>query len=417
MANVSLILPKTQRGGLDHPFPPLGILYLGASLQKNNFNVEVVDGNIMTSETYKKRIENIESDVIGISATFFHMNEVKRLLPKLKKREKPIIVGGPGVSSIINKKKFLEDTKINFLLEGEAEETLPFLLKNLYDEERINKILGIHRIYDGRFISNKKISRVDVNKNPIPARELIDLNIYTKKWGNYTGLIASRGCPYRCTFCDLSVAGHKIRYRDVTNVVKEMKELNKKGLEDIFVFDDLFTANIKYLESFRNLKEKLGLKMTWGGNARVNLVDDYFCRIIKESEGVRLFMGIESGSEKVLQLYNKRTTPVQIIKAFEKCKKYGISPNGYVLIGHPEETWDDIQKTADLINVIKPDNLDISILTPIPNTELFQNTKNLIDFSKLYSLDSRQKESVYKELKFNINEGLSLIKDAYESSK
>ncbi len=417
MVSISLILPKTVRGELDHPFPPLGILYLGSALLKQDINVSVIDGNVISDEDYENQISSIETDFIGLSATFFHMKEINRLLPTLNSSKKPIILGGPGVSSILDKREYLHDSGIDFMLEGEAEETLPKLIKSLsHGEDNPDCIAGLYTLRDGELISDLRVPRVDVNTNPIPARDLVELSKYTEKWGNYTGMIASRGCPYQCTFCDLTVAGHKVRYRNIENVIREMMELQDDGLDDVFIFDDLFTANKKYLEAFRQAKSSSGLNITWGGNARVNLVNDDFCETVRESDGTRLFMGVESGSERMLQIYNKGITPEQTKKAFELCWKYGIEPKGYVLIGHPEETWEDIQRTAELVSVIRPSYLDVSILTPIPNTKLFEQTKDLINFARLNDLDTRQRTTVYKKLKFDIYQAVALINDAYKSS-
>lgn len=419
MVSISLILPKTARGELDHPFPPLGILYLGSSLLKGSIDVSVIDGNALSYEDYERQISNIDSDFIGLSATFFHMKEIDRLLPTLKSSKKPIIMGGPGVSSILDKGEYLHGSGIDFMLEGEAEETLPKLIKSLSNggENSPDNIPGLYALRNGKLVSDSRVPRVDVNANPIPTRSLVELSRYTERWGNYTGMIASRGCPYRCTFCDLTVAGHKVRYRGIENVIEEMRELREIGLDDVFIFDDLFTVNRKYLEAFNEAKSNAKLNITWGGNARVNLVNDDFCEIVKESDGTRLFMGIESGSERMLQIYNKGITPEQTKKAFELCWQYGIEPKGYVIVGHPEETWEDIQRTADLVGVIKPSYLDVSILTPIPNTELFEQTRDLIDFCKLYNLDTRQQNTVYRELKFDIHQAIALIKEAYKSSR
>lgn len=412
-----MILPKTARGELDHPFPPLGILYLGNTLLQNDIGVEVIDGNIMLDEEYEARLSNINSDFIGLSATFFHMKEINRILPILKKQNKKIIIGGPGVSSITDKKEYLQNSGINFMLEGEAEETLPQLINRASQSNtQLSDISGLSTIQNGEFLSNLTIPKINVNDNPIPARELIELIDYTKEWGNYTGMIASRGCPYHCSFCDLTVAGHKVRYRDIENIIQEMKYLQDRGLDDVFIFDDLFTVNKKYMEQFSQAKSDAGVEITWGGNARVNLVDKVFCGTVKKSGVTRLFMGVESGSERMLQIYNKQITLDQTKNAFQLCWQYGIKPNGYVLVGHPEETWEDVQKTADLVSVIKPSYLDISILTPIPNTQLFNQTKDLIDLNQLNDLDTRQENTVYKKLKFDIHEAISLIRDAYTST-
>lgn len=418
MARISLILPKTTRGELDHPFPPLGILYLGSALLKQDIDVDVIDGNALSQSDYENQIAHIDSDFIGLSATFFHIREIDSILPNLRSHKKPIIIGGPGVSSILEKKEYLQDTGIDFMLEGEAEESLPALIKRISRGlDSPEDIPGLYYLQDGEFVFDSRIPRVDVDINPIPARNLVDLSKYTERWGNYTGMIASRGCPYQCTFCDLTVAGHKVRYRNIENVIDEMRSLQESGLDDVFIFDDLFTVNKRYLKAFNDAKLKAGLTITWGGNARVNLVNEDFCETVRGSDGTRLFMGVESGSERMLQIYNKGITPEQTKKAFELCWQYGIEPKGYVLVGHPEETWDDVQKTADLVSTIRPGYLDVSILTPIPNTKLFEQTKNMINYDKLKNVNTRQQDTVYQGLKFDIHQAVELINEAYKSTK
>jgi anaerobic magnesium-protoporphyrin IX monomethyl ester cyclase len=417
LVEISLILPKTSRGELDHPFPPLGILYLGASLLKKGVAVDVIDGNALPQEEYEDRVAAIQSDFIGVSTTFFHMKELRRLRPVLGSLGKPVIIGGPGVSSLEDKGSFLRESGFDFLLEGEAEESLPTLLGQLSQGMPIGAVPGLHYLRDDLLMSEGSLPRVDVNAEPIPARELVDMDTYTGRWGNYTGLIASRGCPYKCTFCDLTVVGHRVRFRDVENVVQEMGLLEASGLEDVFIFDDLFTVNKAYLQSFSTAKKDAGVAMTWGGNARVNLVDDDLCSIVRNSGGTRLFMGLESGSEKLLRLYDKGTTPDQARRAFDTCRQHGIEPKAYVLVGHPAETWDDVRRTAELVHELRPSSLDISILTPIPNTRLFDETRADIDLSKLGGLDTRQESTVYKRLHFDIQQAVAHIRDAYTASQ
>ncbi len=402
---------------MDHPFPPLGILYLGTALQKRLIATEVIDGDLLPAEEYEALLSNVQGKLVGLSSTFFHFKEIIRILPLLKMQEKLIVIGGPGISSLIEKEKFLKETGVDFLLEGEAEESLVQLAEQLDDEKRLREVPGLHRLVNGTLESEGTVPRVDVNKYPLPSRNLINIDDYTKQWGNYTGMIITRGCPYTCTFCDLSVVGRKVRYREIGNVIYELNVLANAGLDDVFIFDDLFTVNKHYLRLFAMEKRKACNRLTWGSNARVNLVDDEFCQLVKSSGCTRLFMGIESGSQRMLDKYKKGITREQIINAFNTCHEYGIEPKAYLLIGHPTESWEDIQMTSDLIKKIKPGYVDISVLIPIPGTKLYEETKPLINHDKLMNLDTRQAGTVYKELQYDIKAAQRLLQEAFESTR
>jgi radical SAM superfamily enzyme YgiQ (UPF0313 family) len=412
MADISLILPRTKRGNFDHPFPPLGILYLGAALESNGFKVEVIDGNVLPELSYEEALIGLSGELIGVSVTFFHLPELRRILPILKLRNRPIVVGGPGVSSIMDKERFLRETGVDMLLEGEAEEILVDLMNSLDAGSKIDCIPGLYRLCGNTLVGTGGVPRVDVNQYPIPARHIVNMEMYTSNWGNYTGMIISRGCPFKCSFCDLSVPGHKVRYRSLNNVMQEFHALQDMGIEDVFIFDDLFTVNREYLQLLAERRLQDSIRLAWGGNARIDLICDELLRTVVTSGGTRLFMGVESGSQRMLEIYNKRIKLEQTIRAFDLCWKYDIRPCAYVLIGHPRETWEDVRQTANLIARIRPSYLDISILTPIPGTPLYDQTKHLINMDRLNKIDTRLQDTVY-DLRFDINEGIALLKQAH----
>lgn len=377
---ITLIYPKTSWKFEKTPYPPLGLGYLATILQQNNWQVSLIDGQILKKEKYNQLINNLNEKIVGISTSIKQIEETKRIAKIIKKKNPKtiIIVGGHGISALNLEK--VQD--INIVVKGEADNEIIKLLQEVKHKKTLDKITRYEKIGDIIFINCK--NPVNLNGLPHPSRELLNLKKYLEIWHKNTGttstnIISSRGCPYGCTFCDKSVAGRNFRARSAKNIADEMKYLSKNyQLDDIFFYDDLFVYDRERVISICKEILKRKLNINWSAQARVDKIDIKMLKIMKKSGCLELYFGVESGSNKILKYLKKGFTRQQIIKAFEMCHKTNIKPGMFIITGVPGENKKDIEATETLIKKCRPYLLNFSYLMPFQGTALFKKTKHLI---------------------------------------
>ncbi len=378
--NVVFIYPKMVWKFLKTPYPPLGIGYLATILLNNDYNVSLIDGQIEPDKTYEKMILNIKAEIVCISVSIKQIEEANRIIDIIKKN-KPntiIIIGGPGIS-ILNVNKI---TNIDIIMKGEADFELLYLLNEIKNKKNINKITKYQKINNTIIVNCKTPSNLD--DIPFPSRRILSLNRYLDIWKKNTGmtstsLISSRGCPFKCIFCDKNISGYSYRPRSFKNVVDEMEYLSiNYKIDDLFFYDDLFVFDNKRVELICNEILKRNLKVNWSAQARVDMVNYKMIKLMKKSGCSELYFGAESGSNKILRYLNKGFNYNQIVEAFKSCHKAGVRPGMFIIVGIPGETIEDINETKKLIKVCKPYLLNFSYLMPFPGTELYKKTKKWI---------------------------------------
>jgi anaerobic magnesium-protoporphyrin IX monomethyl ester cyclase len=380
MMKITLIYPKTSWKFEKTPYPPLGLGYLATVLQQNNWDVSLIDGQILKPEKYKQKLCDINEKIIGISTTIKQIKETERIA-KLIKEKNPktvVVVGGPGIS-VLN---LQEVQNIDIVVKGEADNEIIKLLKEIQTKKTLNKITKYPKVGNVILVNCKNPTNLD--KIPYPSREILNLDKYLKIWKKNTNMtstnmISSRGCPYGCIFCDKNIAGRNFRARSAKNIVDEIEYLSTNyKLDDIFFYDDLFVYNrervILICKEILNRK----LKINWSAQARVDKIDIKMLKIMKESGCLELYFGAESGSNKILKYLKKGFTRQQIIEAFEMCHKTNIKPGMFIITGVPGETKKDIEATETLIKKCRPFLLNFSYLMPFQGTALFEKTKHLI---------------------------------------
>lgn len=390
MKKITLVFPKSSWKFEKTPYPPLGIGYLAAVLAQEGWEVSIIDGQILNAEEYEKQIKGISEGIVGISTTLKQINETLRIAALIKQNNSgiPIIVGGAGV--IVFDLDPSLTSHVDLIIKGEAEKYIIPLL---------NKIKNFQKKQKPQTITCKNPSNLD--ELPYPAYDLFPLERYLTIWKKNTGItsvsmITSRGCPYRCIFCDKNISGWKFRARSPKNVVNEMEFLLKKykNIDDIFFYDDLFVADrARVIEICHEIRRRK-LEVSWSAQGRVDRIDEEMLHEMKEAGCTELYFGVESGSDRILQWLRKGFTKKQIIQAFKLCHKVGIKPGMYLIVGVPGETKEDINATKDLIQKCRPYLLNFSYLTPFPGTELFKKTKKCIQHYNFSSWDEMN-NSIY----------------------
>jgi radical SAM superfamily enzyme YgiQ (UPF0313 family) len=272
----------------------------------------------------------------------------------------------------------------------------------------LDNIKGISYINKGKEIKIPPREPIEnLNEIPLPARDLLDMEKYMGTWKEnigfrVTSVISSRGCPFPCKFCDNTTFGGKIRFMSPSRMVEKMKILyDRYGAEMVYFEEDLFTVNRKRVLEFCSLVEKELPGKMWAAQSRVDTIDQEMLRRMKRAGCDNLIFGVESGSQKILDILGKGFTVEQIENAFRWVKEAGIKAGMFLLLGVPGETQEDIEMTKRMIEKLEPTYIDVSLLTPIPGTEIYEMTKHLIrdgvDLSN-YCLT----ESVYRKDIFDV---------------
>lgn len=406
---IVFILPTLRSPYSVCPEPPLGLAYLAACLLKyrTDLQIEIIDGFLLGQDEYYKKLSNIKADIVGVSTTMPQLSQALMIPHIVKEKNIKFIIGGPGVVNLPSTK--LYESGYSIICYGEGERTIVELVNAFEKGLPLEAIRGISYLNEGKEVkSNQREPIKNLDEIPFPARELLDMKKYIETWKEKMGIglaqiISSRGCPFSCRFCDKKTFGDKIRFMSPSRMIEEMKILyDKFGAELVYFEEDLFTVNRKRVFEFCGLMEtELPGKM-WGAHSRVDTIDQEMLTRMKRAGCTDLTFGVESGSQKILDILGKEITVEQIEKAFRWAKEAGIKAGMFLIIGVPGETQEDIDKTKDMISKLGPSFIDISYLTPIPGTEIYETTKHLIrdgiDFSNYNDLI----ESVYRKDIFEV---------------
>jgi len=215
----------------------------------------------------------------------------------------------------------------------------------------------------------------NLDELPVPARQLIDVERYRTAWKSAHGffslnLVASRGCPYRCNWCAKPIYGDSFHARSAESVALEMRELREKfGAEHLWFADDLFGINSRWVEDFAYQVERHGAAMPFKMQSRTDLMQENTAAALARAGCVEVWMGVESGSQKILDAMDKGLRVEQIAGARRGLRENGIRACYFLQFGYPGETWCDIEKTIQMVRATRPDDLGISVSYPLPRTK------------------------------------------------
>ena len=378
---VTLIWPRLDR---DTNFPPLGILYTAAVLEKQGHKLLLIDGAIDKANLQK--ITNFNPDIIGISTTTSLANNAKTAINTIKEQiKKPIVLGGVHVTAMM--KGIFDEFDVNYAVYGEGEYTMRDLCNNLEKTLPLEDIDGLMFKKDNTITVNKPRQLVeDLDALPFPARHLLDFSFYLAppgpirgEWMKHGGttVMTSRGCPFQCIYCGSQTTfGRRVRRRSVENVIEEIQLLKKNyNIDGMWFVDDTFSLDKEWVLKFCNLLTNSKLKLKWACHVRADTLSEELLSAMKKAGCVQVELGVESGSDKVLKAIKKGTETETVEKAFRMIKKVGLSSLATFIIGSPEETKEDVLKTLEFAKKIKPDFALFFNLIPFPGTELYEMAK------------------------------------------
>lgn len=365
---------------------PLGLAYLAAVLEKNNFPVRIIDCFIDSS--YKdlfKEILKEKPDVVGITATTptfeparFIASKIKDLIPSAL-----LIIGGAHITA--QPYETMEYNCFDIGVIGEGETTFLELLKHIQENirEGLGAIRGIVYRQEGKVIITPKREFIkNLDTLPHPARRLLPhLSKYKPTPASYKRLplatiMTSRGCPSQCTFCDRGVFGNIYRQRRAERVLAEVEEvIGRFGAREIRFFDDLFTLDreraLKICEGFKKKK----FKIPWTCLTAVGYVTKDLLKEMKSAGCWQVLYGLESGDSRMLRLLKKGNTLEQNMQAVRWAKEAGLSVRADFIVGTPQETVESLKRTLNFALNMELDYAHFNKFVPYPGTGLYKDLK------------------------------------------
>jgi anaerobic magnesium-protoporphyrin IX monomethyl ester cyclase len=375
------------------PYPPLGTLYAAGLLRTKGISVALFDSMLEPPEEglqralrlHKPKIVAIYEDDFNFltKMCLTRMRELAwQMIGIARQHGAQVIVHGSDATD--HAREFLQNGA-ECVLQGEAEYALLDAVKALMSGESVANIPGVQclgRVGSSEVLAGKpRVMSRRASTLPVPARDLIDLSAYRKTWKSAHGkfslnLVASRGCPFRCNWCAKPIFGDSYQIRPAADVASEMRLLKEVyGAEHLWFADDIFGLNRHWLEVFAQAVEAYGCAVPFKIQARADLLTRESASALRRAGCAEVWMGVESGSQKILDAMDKGLFVEEVISAREHLKSEGIRACYFLQLGYPGEHWEDIRKTIALVRRTRPDDIGVSFAYPLPNTRFYARVR------------------------------------------
>lgn len=372
------------------PYPPLATLYAAAYLRENGHRVLLHD---VQFEESPKAIEATliaeKPDVLVIYDDGFNYL-TKMCLTNMREAawEMQQLAKKYGCKVIVSSSDSTDHAQsylthgADFIIAGEAEQTLLELITALEKNEPAQHIKGLIYLNGELHRTPKREVIRDLDTLPLPAWDLVNIVPYREMWLKNHGyfslnMVTTRGCPYKCNWCAKPIYGNRYNTHSPENIAGMIEQLQQKfGFTHIWFADDIFGLKPGWLRDFSAAVQQRKLKFSYKIQSRADLLlQEDNIRHLAASGCDMVWMGAESGSQKILDAMDKGTKVEQIHEATRLLKKHGIKPAFFLQFGYPGETMDDIKKTIAMVNELLPYDIGISVSYPLPGTEFYERVK------------------------------------------
>lgn len=359
------------------PYSPLGILYLCSHLRNRGFDVDVFDTTFSSREELFKHLRTEKPSVLGVYANLMTRSNVVEILSVARESGWTTVVGGPepGAYSV----EYLQ-AGADFVVSGEGELTMEELLLALRNSHPdLSKIDGLG-FYDrdGNYCQNPPRRQIqNLDEQPWPARNAIDVHRYVDTWRTHHGsgsvnFITARGCPFRCNWCSHQVFGQSHRRRDPVRVVDEVEWLLEEYRPDmVWISDDVFTINHAWLRSYAAEMRRRGIRVPFECISRADRLNPEMMDLLAELGCFRMWIGSESGSQRILDAMERGVTIEQVHQAVEMCRNRSIQSGMFLMWGYEGENLEDIEATIQHVRVSRPDIFFTTVSYPIKGTSYY----------------------------------------------
>jgi anaerobic magnesium-protoporphyrin IX monomethyl ester cyclase len=369
------------------PYAPLGILYLCSHLRQQGFDVDVFDTTFSSRESLFRHLQTEKPSVLGVYANLMTRGNVVEIVRVSREAGWRVIVGGPEPGAYAQ--EFLE-SGADFVVFGEGESTMQELLTALRDgSDRSgngwkSKIAGTAYLDDqGAFHQNAPRPQIaDLDAQPWPARQAIDLHRYVDTWRTHhqqgsVNFITARGCPYKCRWCSHQVYGQTHRRRNPIKVVDELEWLLTEYTPDIaWVSDDVFTINHEWIRKYAAEMRHRHLHIPFECISRADRLNEEMLDLLAELGCFRIWIGSESGSQRLLDSMDRGVKVEQVQQAVEMSRARRIQSGMFLMWGYEGEEMEDIEATIRHVSKAKPDIFFTTVSYPIKGTPYYQQVQS-----------------------------------------
>lgn len=374
------------------PYMPIGTLYAATALRENGISVVAFDSMLeepsakldsLLAATQPQVVAVYEDDFNFLSKMCLtRMRDVAWKIAKAARAMGAITVVH-GSDSTGNPLLFLENG-FDYVLCGEAEESLVRLCRSILDAEEVPDIDGmVRRDENGCLVrSSRRLSKNPAwSELPLPARDLVDMEPYRKAWvdahGYFsTNMVSSRGCPYKCNWCAKPISGNKFHLRSASAVAEEMKLLkNSAGVQHIWFGDDVFALDRHWVQRFAEEVSSRDAAVPFKIQSRADLMCETTVQSLKAAGCAEVWMGVESGSQAVLNAMEKGLNLSSVRAARRLLSEAGIRACFFLQFGYPGETWAELQETIGFVRETRPDDVGISFSYPLPGTAFYDHVQ------------------------------------------
>ena len=418
-------------------WPPLGLLYITGSIKKSNPHNEVVIIDAfclnLTKEQLLDRVLKEKPDVMGMNCSTHKFLAAIDTMRAIHEKDPKIVLVLGGYHATFASKQILHDYPfIKYIVKGEAEISFPRLLDSIENGTEPRDVEGVCFFdKEGKYLENKLALIKDLDSLAFPDRSLLGdfkYGYYFKgiplTFGKFTSICSSRGCPFSCSYCSCAAFSERTwRYRTATNVVDELEMLYKQGYRECVFIDDNFTQNEeRVIDICDQIKERhIHMKMLCEG--RANHAGYPFLKKMKKAGFNVIYFGAESGSQRVLDYYNKRITPEKTAEAVANAKRAGMLVATSYILGAPIESREEMNETISFAESMRPHVVQYNILDMLIGTPLWDE---LIKEGRIGPDDWKTNHRVYdyfpehasqEELETLVNEGYTGYINAWKNRK
>ena len=385
------------------PYPPLGTLYAASVLRQNGISVAVFDSMLEEPESgFRKALRAHRPKFVAIYEDDFNfltkmcltrMREVAfHMICEARKAGARVIVHGSDATD--HAIEYLQQG-CEFVLIGEAEHTLLQVIqeiRNNGDGRHVPGVATLQRVGSKEMLQKQSPAPPRQFAGfPLPARDLIEISKYRDVWSAAHGvfslnLIASRGCPFRCNWCAKPIFGDTFHARPAAEVAEEMRHLKEVyGAEHLWFADDIFALNRHWTRQFAVEVRKRNAAVPFKIQARADLLTSETAQSLGRAGCAEVWMGVESGSQKVLDAMDKGLEVEEVFSARQHLHDEGIRACYFIQFGYPGENWGDVQKTIALVRETRPDDIGVSFSYPLPNTRFYERVRRQLGSKQNWS--------------------------------
>ena len=360
-------------------FPPMHLLYLAAALRAGGYSPSVLDANAfrMTDDEVAEEIRRRKPLVVGLSVYSDILPQVRDMIRRVREvsPESRVVLGGPHVSAVPGQ-TLAQFRDADYALSGEAEQSLVMLCRQVVEGGPVDQIPGIVYRDGAEVVEGPPPVFPELTEIPLPARDLLARAYDEKRYYSIMvrnrpvdTLFTSRGCPFRCGFC--YNFRQKYRYRTPEDVVDELTRIRERGIRDVEIADDTFTGRVERAIKIFDLILAEKLDVSFRIKSRVDVFTEELAQKARQAGVYLVAFGMESGSQRMLDAMNKRTTVEMNARACRLTRKYRMMSHSSWIIGYPGETPETVSETLDFIRAYRPSTVNLAVLRPYPGTEAY----------------------------------------------